>query len=268
MMKKMLAGEKMNKSLMLITSLILFLPAASHPQTKAPFPVGWRAAVWAIDGREAVGRIAVHWLPGHLDAFGCGIALAAVSVWAASRPAPSPVLERVGRLSGLWWALAAACCWVMVEHLGLSRSPEAADTPIWAPGYAWFGLQVAVAVLLALPAVFGPPDVGMVRRFLRWGPVAWVGLVSYGVYLWHAGWLQWSLERTGRPDVVDLLETGSRVQRSTFPLVFTMVLALSVATATVLWFAVERPLGRLKDVPGRRSLAPRVPRTDRASPTT
>ncbi len=29
---------------MVITLLILFLPAASHSQTKAPFPLGWRAA--------------------------------------------------------------------------------------------------------------------------------------------------------------------------------------------------------------------------------
>ena len=30
----------------------------------------YRSAVYAIDGRHAVGRIAVHWLPGYLDVFG------------------------------------------------------------------------------------------------------------------------------------------------------------------------------------------------------
>ena len=44
-----------------------------------------------------------------------------------------------------------------------------------------------IVLCLLLPGVFGDQDRGGVRRFLRWRPIAYTGLVSYGVYLWHQG---------------------------------------------------------------------------------
>lgn len=43
-MKENNSCKKMNKLLWLVMLLILFLPAADHSQTEAPFPFGWRAA--------------------------------------------------------------------------------------------------------------------------------------------------------------------------------------------------------------------------------
>ena len=48
-------------------------------------------------------------------------------------------------------------------------------------------------VLLLLPAVFGTERRGAVRSLLRFAPVAWLGLVSYGIYLWHQGWIKEAL---------------------------------------------------------------------------
>ncbi len=214
----------------------------------------FRAAVYSLDGRHAVGRIAVHWLPGYLDVFGLGMALAAVSAWAAYRGTP-PLLEWVGRRSWLWWALAAVCYWLVVARLDLPRSPQPQNTPLGWQADAQQLLQAGFAVFVSLPAMFGPQDRSLVRRFLQWRPVAYTGLVSYGVYLWHEGWLDKWLVWTHRADVGQLLTTGSRMSSSTYPLILLLTVASSVVAASLSYYLVERPVLRLKDrVP--RVLAP------------
>jgi peptidoglycan/LPS O-acetylase OafA/YrhL len=206
----------------------------------------YRSAVYALDGRHAVGRIAVHWLPGYLDVFGIGIGLAAISAYVALRGTPS-ILDWVGRVSWLWWLLAALCVWVVAMHLGLPRSPQPQNTPIGWRADAQQILQALFAAFACLPAVFGPQDRGLVRRFLRWRPIAYTGLVSYGVYLWHEGWLHKWLTWTKRPDVGELLATGHGISRWTYPLILGLTVLSSLATATASYYLVERPVLRLKD---------------------
>jgi peptidoglycan/LPS O-acetylase OafA/YrhL len=75
--------------------------------------------------------------------------------------------------------------------------------------------------------------------------------VSYGVYLWHEGWLQKWLVWTHRPTVGDLLATGHGISRWTYPLILVLTVLSSLATATLSYYLVERPVLRLKDrVPG------------------
>jgi peptidoglycan/LPS O-acetylase OafA/YrhL len=206
----------------------------------------YRAAIYSAYGRTSVGRIATHWLPGYLDAFALGIALATVSAYVAIHGTP-PIVDAISRLSWLWWTLAAVCFWVVVRHLGLSRSPQPQNTPIGWQGDQLQLLQTAFAGLIALPAIFGPHDRGLIRRFLQWRPVAYTGLVSYGVYLWHQGWLEKLVAWTDRPNVGDLLATGQRMSGSTYPLILGLTIGASVATATASHYLFERPLLRLKD---------------------
>ncbi len=42
-----------------------------------------------------------------------------------------------------------------------------------------------IALLILLPAVFGERSQGLARRVLSLRSLAWIGLVSYGFYLWH-----------------------------------------------------------------------------------
>ncbi len=205
----------------------------------------YRALIFSAYGRSSVGRIATHWLPGYFDVFGLGIALAAVSAYIAIHGS-TPLVDTIGRLSWLWWALAVVCFWLVVKHLGLSRSPQPRYTPIGWQGDELQLLQTAFAGLIALPAIFGPQDHGLIRRFLRWPPVAYIGLVSYGVYLYHEGFLEKLMTWTGRPNVTQLSGTV-RLESSTFPLILGLTVLSSVAIATVSFFVVERPLLRMKD---------------------
>jgi peptidoglycan/LPS O-acetylase OafA/YrhL len=84
-----------------------------------------------------------------------------------------------------------------------------------------------------------------VRHFLRWRPIAYTGLVSYGVYLWHQGFtdkaMQW---------------TNSVPLHANFLLVTGIAVGCSVIAATISWYCLEQPINRRRDVPLRRWLRP------------
>lgn len=57
-----------------------------------------------------------------------------------------------------------------------------AQHPFSEVGFA-IGYGLCVAGLL-----FGPPEL---KRFLEWQPLRWIGLISYGLYIWHLPFLIW-----------------------------------------------------------------------------
>jgi peptidoglycan/LPS O-acetylase OafA/YrhL len=92
------------------------------------------------------------------------------------------------------------------------------------------------AFLLLLPAVFGPQDRTLVRRLLRSWPVASLGVISYGIYLWHLNlidesikWMDW---------------TAGAIP---FWILTLLVLAVTIGFASASYFGLERPILRLKD---------------------
>src|SRR5204862_225100 len=46
------------------------------------------------------------------------------------------------------------------------------------------------AFFLVVPAVFGPQERGVARRLLRSRVLTSIGIVSYGVFLWHYDWIK------------------------------------------------------------------------------
>jgi peptidoglycan/LPS O-acetylase OafA/YrhL len=86
--------------------------------------------------------------------------------------------------------------------------------------------------------VFGPQDRSWFRRFLRWKPVVYLGVVSYGVYLWHNNFLEQAREWSKFP-----LFGGN------FMMLLTITLAWSLVIATASYYLVELPILRRKDRP-------------------
>jgi hypothetical protein len=96
------------------------------------------------------------------------------------------------------------------------------------------GLLIAVA----LAAVLGIAPValdqrGPVAAVLAWGPLAWLGTISYGVYLWH-----WP---------IFLVLNGERTGWSGLSL-FGVRCAATLAVSTVSWGLIERPIRRWRPV--------------------
>jgi peptidoglycan/LPS O-acetylase OafA/YrhL len=102
-----------------------------------------------------------------------------------------------------------------------------------------FLLCAALAALVVADARLVAP--GWFARGLAWGPLHFVGTISYGIYLWH-----W-------PVIVYL--NGARTGLSTWPLNLLRI-AVTLAVSTASYYLVERPIRLAKLRGGVRLWAP------------
>jgi peptidoglycan/LPS O-acetylase OafA/YrhL len=186
-------------------------------------------------------------IAGTFDWFALGMFLAVTSVAVAARPTSPIVVRVVHRLPGLMW-------WIAVSSFALAvflyrYHPIAIGTHIL------FG---ATAFFLLLPAVFERPDEG--RRgipafVLRTRVMAWLGLVSYGIYLWHT------------PLILRIAPslTANSTTVSAFLILLVVAVVASIAVGAASYYLVEQWFLRLKDP--RRARGPmRLPMQRRAIP--
>jgi peptidoglycan/LPS O-acetylase OafA/YrhL len=195
--------------------------------------------------------IAANWLPATLDYFALGMLLAVVSGWAALSKDVGRLAEALGATPWLWWTLAGAAFWVVSTQIGLPLDLRPYGEATILARQLLYGL---VAFCLLMPAVFGEPNRGLIRRALQNRTVQWLGVISYGLYLWHLMWLHQFLTWTA---------TREFQGRTLEMLVFVFV--LTVASAALSWAIVERPALRHKDASWplhrrrRRQVEPVVP---------
>jgi peptidoglycan/LPS O-acetylase OafA/YrhL len=196
--------------------------------------------------------VAFSWLPNQIDLFALGMAIAVLHVW-ASRTGRLERLGRVlGRAAGLWWAAALGLFAVIVYVLGPPTLSTGYKSAYWQARQALYG---GVAVLLLVPLVFGDQARGGVRRALRWRPVWWVGVVSYGFYLWHLDWMN----RAVTPGVPAGFPvgwtgwTGAGAGHANLLAVAAIGLAGGLACAALSYYLFERPLLRFKGLVGTAS---------------
>ncbi len=187
--------------------------------------LAWRALVLT---RADLHPSTAYWLPGYLDWFAAGIALA----WLRERDGlGGPAWLRASATApGAWWALAGCSYWVATTRIA---GPYDLSVPSPAQLLAKHLLYLVFATALLVPVAFGPRD----ARWLRIGaarPVVWLGTISYGIFLWH---------------MVVLTAVMERAHIWPFQGRFGFLLAVTagggVVAGAVSWYAVEAPCQRL-----------------------
>jgi peptidoglycan/LPS O-acetylase OafA/YrhL len=186
----------------------------------------------------------------NFDWFALGMGLAVVSVASEDR---QPVAA-LGRAVARW----APACWVaaMAVYVLVARLFPFASVQVRGIFFqtAWGGLGVhlgfgLIAVLLVAPAVFVRPG-SVPARVLRWRVLAWLGLISYGIYLWHD------------PLLGKLLEHGlySWWRGHQFLVLAPATIIVAVVAAALSYYVCERPILALKDAGVRaRRAGPTAP---------
>ena len=203
--------------------------------------------VWAAElapgGRFLLG----YQLPGSLDSFALGMAAAlafrspAVRVWLAARRARPELLALA--------AMALGCALLYWMHFGYR-----AYWTLSAITFLWTPLFCLAAAALVLAAAGGS---AILRCLLANRPLHYLGVVSYGIYLWHNPLLRW-IEDAVPPDGGYAL-----------PWLLPAVVSATVAAAALSWHLVERPLmllvrqrlhGRQRNLPAAAGMLARLRR--------
>jgi peptidoglycan/LPS O-acetylase OafA/YrhL len=181
-----------------------------------------------------------------------GMALAVASVDASRAEHDSWVVRAVTGHSGICWLGALACligATVVLHPGGLFNIIISLQTkqPV---GRTLGGILLTggLGVLLVAPAVFGEHAGGIPRRILRWRPVAWLGTVSYSVYLYHLAIAE-LLGETHDPGQFSASGLGlaASIHHLTTPILFVLTVAGSAAAAAISYYLVELPFLRRKE---------------------
>jgi peptidoglycan/LPS O-acetylase OafA/YrhL len=240
-----------------------FLPVFAWLVLKLPdrFPGGRLGGEWAaIAGLFAISLVykvvvattglhdhsaALISLPAYLDWLAAGMGLGVLSVALERRARDRPDAEEplwlrvIDRFPSVPWAVGLFLFWVVSQRIGINgRFPQPDELGYLAEHLFYLG----VAVGLLLPAMFGDPERGLVRRLLGNRVLLYLGMISYGIFLYHIAVIEqlkdWNLGS------VDLVHP--------YVLWFGTALAGSTAIATVSWYALEKPALSLKHLVGPR----------------
>jgi peptidoglycan/LPS O-acetylase OafA/YrhL len=197
-------------------------------------------AVSAVIQASDLGSDASVWLffspLGRAWWFGLGMALAVLSVRVQEIERTPRAVGWVSRNAGAIWGLALAL--YVLAGLILPPGPSlAARVGVskleYVGEYLAFGL---IAALVLLPAIFGDERSGLPRRVLGHRSIAWLGLISYGIFLWHYPIVLGLVEG-------DVLDWWPGME---FPVLAVTTLAITVACAALSYYLLERPLMRHK----------------------
>jgi peptidoglycan/LPS O-acetylase OafA/YrhL len=209
-------------------------------------------AVQVAAARNVVSDLVATTLLGQCVWFAVGMALAVASVAAAHAEAPPRAVRAIAAHPGLCWIGAGAAFVALTlllrpgGLLGIVQTlvqRQPVDKTL-----AAIALGIALNALLALPAVFGEDAGGVPRRILAAAPLAWLGLVSYGVYLYHLAVTEvLGLAEDPAHFSASGLDLAHRIGHATTPILFVLVVAVTAALAAASYYVVELPFLRRKE---------------------
>jgi peptidoglycan/LPS O-acetylase OafA/YrhL len=188
--------------------------------------LAWR--IYYVNHGELAGTAnQLIWLPGFLDWFAVGMALA----WVRERPSAVPGwLHQLAQAPGVCWSLAVAGYWLGTTSIGGPLDLTGATLSANLTKHIIYALVGGVALL---PAVCGEPSARWRRAALH--PVMrWLGQVSFGIFLWHPMLL----------DAIRRLLKLPPIGGGGFWLTLVLTLIASGVVGTLSWRFVEAPLQR------------------------
>jgi peptidoglycan/LPS O-acetylase OafA/YrhL/4-amino-4-deoxy-L-arabinose transferase-like glycosyltransferase len=189
-------------------------------------------------GQEFFTDPRLHWILSNFNMFVPGMALALAFEWSRRRDRPLAALELMRRHPMVCWALAAAA-FVTVSSIGLPAiGIESAGDVL--------GLQLlyaAVGFLLLAPVALNGETLPRSLRWLGTRVMVTLGLLSYGIYLWHEGVTDIYRDMRDMPQ----LPNGDYQLAGWFPAMLLASVVGSIAVAAVSYVLVERPALLLKD---------------------
>lgn len=185
-----------------------------------------------------------RWLPAYLTWFALGIALAVVSVQVPRPGRFATAVTAVARDRATCWAAAAAVFVLVSTPLGgspLLVAPTAGEALARHIAYA------LIAVLVVAPSAVGPDDT-RTASVLSHPLFRHVGHLSYSLFCCHMLVLYLIAPRL-----------GFQLFNSSWPVVFAVVLVISLVLSEILYRGVELPFMRLKNGASRTRVQATAP---------
>lgn len=202
--------------------------------------------------RQVISMLVSESLLGQSTWFALGMALAVASVVSERSERQSRARRAVVAHSGLCWIGAAASLIGLAlvlqpdGLLGVAQALE--EKQSITRTLAGIAMTATLIGLLVVPAVFGEGSGGFPRRLLGWAPLAWLGLISYGIYLWHLTVTQ-LLAFPADPQHFSAsgLELATKIEHATTPILLALTIAITSVLAAISYYVVELPFLRRKE---------------------
>jgi len=148
------------------------------------------------------GATANLWTPSYLDTFSVGMALAVISVWAEKEKRVADCIKPFVRCAWWWWLSAIILFWFVSTQLGLRSQWEVG---LWHKNFERETVRQVlywiIGTCLLVPLIFSSESRSFGLRFLSSKAMVYLGTISYGIYLWHQGFLTWAHQWLDWPEL-------------------------------------------------------------------
>jgi peptidoglycan/LPS O-acetylase OafA/YrhL len=169
------------------------------------------------------------WLPSHMDTLALGMGLAVLVEAPISSETLSKVRIFLANHTGAF-VVCSVFVWLISANINMAIGLNKSEFHVELLGHFLYGLA---SVLLVAP--FCVNSRSILEKVLSLRLFAWLGTISYGIYLWHMAFLGGNFAEKYMP----YTENDGQVL-----LRFLVVLPASIAIASLSYYVLERPIMR------------------------